>query len=128
MAQHVRGPLYYERMGRTGTVMAFIHPNPLDQSCWMYQMAHFSTWSRCIAIDIPGYGRSPGSTDGLTLEDMAQACWEAVDDAFPGELRIPVKAISQSGVFDHPRSEAVKRPTRGLGSPPADHLLSMCCS
>ncbi len=42
-------------------------------------------------------------------------------------LRIPVKAISQSGVFDHPRSEAAKRPTRGLGSLPDDHLLSMCC-
>ncbi len=44
----------------------------------------------------------------------------------PG-VRIPVKAISQSGVFDHPRSEAAKRPTRGLGSLPDDHLLSMCC-
>ncbi len=28
--------------------------------------------------------------DGLTLEDMAQACWEAVDDAFPGEPAILV--------------------------------------
>jgi hypothetical protein len=34
------------------------------------------------------------------------------------EVRIPAKAISQSGVFDHPRSEAAKRPTRGLTSHP----------
>ena len=65
MAQHIHGPLYYERMGRTGPVIAFIHPNPMDQSCWIFQMAHFSTWYRCIAIDIPGYGRSPKADCGL---------------------------------------------------------------
>ena len=59
MAEHIEGPLYYERMGRSGPVMAFVHPNPMDQSCWIYQMAHLSTWFRCIGIDIPGYGRSP---------------------------------------------------------------------
>ena len=40
MAQHIDGPLYYERMGRSGPVIAFIHPNPMDQSCWIFQMAH----------------------------------------------------------------------------------------
>ena len=44
MANNVEGPLYYERMGRTGPVMAFVHPNPMDQSCWIFQMAHLSTW------------------------------------------------------------------------------------
>ena len=82
MADHVEGPLYYERMGRTGPVMAFVHPNPMDQSCWIFQMAHLSTWYRCIAIDIPGYGRSPKATAGLTMRDMAAASWEAIDDAF----------------------------------------------
>ena len=86
MAEHIEGPLYYERMGRTGPVIVFVHPNPMDQSCWIYQLAHFSTWYRCIAIDIPGYGRSPKATRGLTMDDMAQACWEAVDEALPGEL------------------------------------------
>jgi len=90
MVEHIDGPLYYERMGRTGPVMAFVHPNPMDQSCWIYQMAHLSTWYRCIAIDIPGYGRSPKATPGLTMEDMAQACWEAIDDAAPGERAILV--------------------------------------
>ena len=31
MAEHIDGPLYYERMGRAGPVMAFVHPNPMDQ-------------------------------------------------------------------------------------------------
>src|SRR5438270_1941884 len=69
-------------MGRTGPVISFIHPNPMDQSCWIFQMAHLSTWYRCIAIDIPGYGRSPKAVRGLTISDMAQACWEALDEAF----------------------------------------------
>ena len=42
-------------------------------------------------------------------------------------VRIPVKPISQSGVFDHPHSEAAERPTRGLGSAPDGHLLSSLC-
>ena len=88
MAAHIEGPLYYERMGREGPVIAFVHPNPMDQSCWIFQMAHLSTWFRCIAIDIPGYGRSPKATDGLSMDDMAAGCWEAIDDAFPGETAI----------------------------------------
>jgi len=88
MAQHIEGPLYYERMGREGPVIAFVHPNPMDQSCWIFQMAHLSTWHRCIAIDIPGYGRSPKAKPGLTMDDMAEACWEAIDDAFAGERAI----------------------------------------
>jgi len=90
VAQHIDGPLYYERMGRTGPVIAFIHPNPMDQSCWIFQMAHLSTWYRCIAIDIPGYGRSPKAVSGLTIADMAEACWEAIDDAWPDETAILV--------------------------------------
>ena len=85
MAAHIQGPLYYERAGRTGPIIAFVHPNPMDQSCWLYQMAHFSTWYRCIAIDLPGYGRSPKADAGLRMEDVAEACWEAIDDCFPGE-------------------------------------------
>ena len=34
MADHIDGPLYYERMGRTGPVMAFVHPNPMDRRLW----------------------------------------------------------------------------------------------
>ncbi len=101
MAHHIHGPLYYERMGRTGPVIAFIHPNPMDQSCWIFQMAHLSTWYRCIAIDIPGYGRSPKADAGLTMTDMAEACWEAIDDALPGEKAILVGCSVGSSLAPH---------------------------
>jgi len=101
MAEHIRGPLYYERMGRTGPVIAFIHPNPIDNACWIFQMAHFSTWYRCIAIDIPGYGRSPKADAGLTMTDMAEACWEAIDEVAPGESAILVGCSVGSSLAPH---------------------------
>lgn len=79
MAQHIDGALNSEQLGKTGRPIVFVHPNPYDHTCWLYQMAHFSTWFRCIGIDLPGYGRSPTATAELTMPDVAQACWEAVD-------------------------------------------------
>ncbi|MBI2181129.1 MAG: alpha/beta hydrolase [Deltaproteobacteria bacterium] len=108
MAQHIHGPLYYERMGRTGPVIAFVHPNPMDQSCWIFQMAHLSTWYRCIAIDIPGYGRSPKADAGLTMTDMAEACWEAIDDAAPGESAILVGCSVGSSLAPHMYHQAFR--------------------
>jgi pimeloyl-ACP methyl ester carboxylesterase len=81
--------------------MAFVHPNPMDQSCWLYQMAHFSTWYQCIAIDIPGYGRSPKADPELTMDDMALACWKAIDEALPGENAILVGCSTGSAIIPH---------------------------
>lgn len=79
---HIRGPLHAEVMGPEGAPpMLFVHPNPLDSACWLYQMAHFSTWYRCIAVDLPGYGRSPTAAEGLDMVEIADACWDVVDRA-----------------------------------------------
>jgi pimeloyl-ACP methyl ester carboxylesterase len=75
----IEGPLHLEQMG-AGRPMVFLHANPMDNSSWLYQMAHFATWFRTVAIDLPGYGRSPRARDGVKLEDVARACWEAVDE------------------------------------------------
>ena len=101
MANNIHGPLYYERTGRTGPVIAFIHPNPMDQSCWLYQLAYLSTWYRCIAIDLPGYGRSPKADDGLTMGDLADACWEAIDETMPGETAILAGCSIGSTIVPH---------------------------
>ena len=66
MASHINGPLYWEQLGKSGRPIVFVHPNPLDHSCWLYQMDHFSTWYRCISVDLPGYGKSPTAQPGLT--------------------------------------------------------------
>ena len=80
-ARHrIRGPLNWEQLGHRGPPMVFVHPNPTDHWVWVYQMAHFSSWFRTIGIDLPGYGRSPTAEPGLTMTDVARACWEAVDE------------------------------------------------
>ena len=112
MANHIDGPLYYERMGRAGPVMAFVHPNPMDQSCWIFQMAHMSTWFRCIAIDIPGYGRSPRARDGLTMSDMAEGCWEAIETEFPKEPAILVGCSVGSAILPYMHHARPAKPKR----------------
>jgi 3-oxoadipate enol-lactonase len=79
MADRSGAPLHWEQMGKQGTPIVLLHPNPMDSSCWLYQMAHLSTWFRTIAIDLPGYGRSPAPTPDLTLPDMAGLCWDTID-------------------------------------------------
>lgn len=113
MAQNIDGPLYYERMGRSGPVMAFVHPNPMDQSCWIFQLAQFSTWYRCIAIDIPGYGRSPKCKPGISMNDIAQGCWEAIDEIAPGEKAILVGCSVGSAVITYMHNLKPER-TRAL--------------
>ena len=75
----IDGPLYAEQRGSAGPPMVFVHPNPFDRGCWTYQTAHFSTWFRTLAIDLPGYGRSPRAGAGLTMSEVARACWSAAD-------------------------------------------------
>jgi pimeloyl-ACP methyl ester carboxylesterase len=76
----IEGPLHAQAVGDDAAPpLVFVHPNPMDGSSWLYQVAHFSTWYRCITIDLPGYGRSPGAREGMTLPEIAGACWEALD-------------------------------------------------
>ncbi len=75
------GALYAERAGRRGVPMILIHSLPNDHSVWLYQIAHFATDHRVVAVDLPGLGRSPRARPGLTMEDLADACWDALDEA-----------------------------------------------
>jgi pimeloyl-ACP methyl ester carboxylesterase len=61
--------IYYEVSG-DGPAFVFIHANPFDHRLWLYQVAHFSSWFRCVALDIRGYGRSEQVETPFTLADM----------------------------------------------------------
>jgi 3-oxoadipate enol-lactonase len=78
--------------------MVFVHPNPQDSSSWMFQMAHFSTWFRCVAVDLPGYGRSPSAAAGLTMDEVAAAVWDAVDGSTDGNPAVLVGCSVGSNV------------------------------
>src|SRR5688572_33440838 len=62
--------IYYEVSGE-GMPFVMVHANPFDHNLWMYQIAHFSTYFKVIAIDIRGYGRSDKPETPFSLKDMA---------------------------------------------------------
>lgn len=62
--------IYYEVSGE-GFPFVMVHANPFDHNLWMYQIAHFSTHFKVIAIDIRGYGRSDKPETPFSLRDMA---------------------------------------------------------
>jgi pimeloyl-ACP methyl ester carboxylesterase len=79
MVRHdaTEGPLF-ARVAGHGPVFALIHPNPLDSWAWAYQSAHFSTWFRTVAVDLPGYGESAPAPEGVTIPDVAELVWETL--------------------------------------------------
>jgi 3-oxoadipate enol-lactonase len=62
--------IYYEVCGE-GLPFVLVHANPFDHNLWMYQIAHFSSYFKVIAVDIRGYGRSDKPETPFTLGDMA---------------------------------------------------------
>jgi 3-oxoadipate enol-lactonase len=72
-----REPLYRVVLGTGEPVLLFIHPNATDLSFWAMQQARFSTWFTTIAMDLPGYGRSPRIDAPTSLEEVATKLWEA---------------------------------------------------
>lgn len=88
--------------------MILIHSLPNDHSVWLYQIAHFATWFRVVAVDLPGLGRSPRAQPGLTMADLADACWEALDEITPDPAVVVGLSIG-AGIAKH---MAVLRPDR----------------
>lgn len=107
---HIAGPLYAEHAGRAGVPVILIHSLPNDHSVWLYQIAHFQTWYRVVAVDLPGLGRSPRARPGLTMDDLAEACWDALD-AVSSEPAIVVGLSIGAGVAKY---MAARRPDRTL--------------
>jgi pimeloyl-ACP methyl ester carboxylesterase len=66
----VTGPkIYYEVVGQ-GPAFVFVHANPFDYRLWLYQVAQFASYFRCISVDIRGYGRTEPVVTPYTLADM----------------------------------------------------------
>jgi pimeloyl-ACP methyl ester carboxylesterase len=56
-----------------------VHPNPLDKMSWMYQVVDLSADHRCVAVDLPGYGETPGMPETWGMRDIAEAVWSEID-------------------------------------------------
>ena len=97
--------IYYEVSG-AGLPFVMIHANPFDHNLWMYQIAHFSTYFRVLAVDIRGYGRSDKPQSPFSLKDMADdvlgVCRdEGVTEAIVGGVSVGSGMALLLGL-DHP--------------------------
>ncbi len=63
--------IYYEVLGE-GFPFVLVHANPFDHNLFIYQISHFSTYFKVIALDIRGYGRSDKPTTPFRLKEMAE--------------------------------------------------------
>jgi 3-oxoadipate enol-lactonase len=64
------GPKIYYEVSGEGPAFVFVHANPFDHRLWLYQVAHFSQYFRCVSVDIRGYGHSDKVETPFTLADM----------------------------------------------------------
>ena len=71
--------IHYEEHGE-GPPLVMVHANPFDRRLFVHQVARFSPFFRCIAIDIRGYGLSDKPTHRFSLEDMVQDVLGVCDD------------------------------------------------
>src|SRR6266700_6940177 len=68
MAEHIDGPLYYERMGRARPVMAFVHPNFRKNHCRRHRKVGEGDQvlrregGLTLSLPLKGGGRSPKAT------------------------------------------------------------------
>ncbi len=97
--------IYYEVSGE-GFPFVMVHANPFDHNLWMYQIAHFSTYFKVIAIDIRGYGRSDKPESPFSLKHMADdvlgvCCDEGVREAVIGGVSVGSGIALLLGL-DHP--------------------------
>ena len=115
MARNVNGPLYYERLGRSGPIIAFVHPNPMDQSCWIFQNGPTSTlFNRSIRDRIPGYGCHSLRERGLTWTTWRRRAGRRSSAARSGEEdAILVRAARR--LPDRARTCTTRRPERDEG-------------
>ncbi|MBI4510261.1 MAG: alpha/beta fold hydrolase [Deltaproteobacteria bacterium] len=74
----VGASLYYEGRGTSGLPLVLVHGFPLDHAMWRGQLDGLSREARVVALDLPGFGRSPPLSNGSTPVTMEQLADQVV--------------------------------------------------
>jgi len=68
----------YDEAG-SGPPLVLLHGFPLDKSMWQPQLAGLSSTHRVLAPDYPGFGDSSPTTEGFTVESLAEEVADFLD-------------------------------------------------
>lgn len=64
--------IHYQEQGQGDTTLLFIHGWCIDGTYWNEQLHYFSEQYRCIALDLPGFGKSTAERTDWTLESYGE--------------------------------------------------------
>lgn len=84
------------RQNGAGPVALFVHGFPLDSTVWIDQLATLSSFRRCVAIDLRGFGRSsPVTGAALSMDRHAEDLAGVLD--LVSEERADIVGLSMGG-------------------------------
>jgi len=106
MANNIEGPLYYERMGRTGPGDGLRHPNPMDSQCWIFLCYVHSSLHR--RFDVAGLRPLAEGRKGVADDERRPGLLGAIDDR---RTRTRSGGLSV-GLGDHRYMHHIRRPRR----------------
>lgn len=91
-------PIAFEGRGTSGPPLILIHGFPVDRSMWRGQLDGLGNVARVVALDLPGFGATPGIADGLqpTSMDEYADCVIALADGL-GMPRFVCAGLSMGG-------------------------------
>src|SRR3954468_19994428 len=70
--------LSYEEKG-TGIPLVLVHGFPFDHTIWRQQQDDVSDTARVLAVDLPGFGKSPLPPPQPALDDYVEALRRSAD-------------------------------------------------
>ena len=77
---HANGIAVHFEVTGAGPPLVLIHAIPFDNTLWLYQAAHFSTWFTVVSVDLRGWGRTKKVTTPFSLEDICRDVLGVMDD------------------------------------------------
>jgi len=87
MAERQVGPIHLTDEGQ-GPAVLFLHAFPVNGAMWAGQLAALRDGYRCLVPDLPGFGRTPPSSEPAPMESFARALVSVLDG-----LEIPSAAL-----------------------------------
>jgi pimeloyl-ACP methyl ester carboxylesterase len=84
-----------------GTPILFIHGFPLDHSMWRFQIERFQKSHRILAVDLPGFGKSPAGAGVMPMAEFADRLAAMLDVKGVTE-KVVVCGLSMGGLITWP--------------------------